>query len=180
MMIIANGLKLTRSISDMERATGNIKAAVAALLIRLVITMVPREHDRECDSRTAAAYRRAELGNPSRQAAPRDRRLQAECRPQYRDRFPLNAAPSILARETAGEQHAEGGQQSRVQHADDPGGGQSNHDYGNGRGDDRPVQALHLVAFPCLGDEERAGPTDRPAPRYSRRRSARGDAGRGR
>jgi hypothetical protein len=41
MMIIANGLKLTRSISDMERATGNIKAAVAALLIRLVITMVP-------------------------------------------------------------------------------------------------------------------------------------------
>lgn len=89
MMIIANGLKLTRSISDMERATGNIKAAVAALLIRLVITMVPREHDRECDSRVAATYRRAEPGNPCRQAAPRDRRLQAECRPQVPRSFSI-------------------------------------------------------------------------------------------
>src|SRR5262252_4040005 len=41
MMMIANGLKLTRSICASERATGNINAAVAVLLIKLVMMMVP-------------------------------------------------------------------------------------------------------------------------------------------
>src|SRR5215469_15224992 len=41
MMMIANGLKLTRSICASERATGNINAAVAVLLIKFVIMIVP-------------------------------------------------------------------------------------------------------------------------------------------
>ena len=41
MSTMANGLKLTPSISDMDKATGNMKAAVATLLMMLVMTMVP-------------------------------------------------------------------------------------------------------------------------------------------
>src|SRR5271166_4376068 len=40
-MIMANGLKLTPSICDIDNATGNMNAAAAALLMRLVITIVP-------------------------------------------------------------------------------------------------------------------------------------------
>lgn len=41
MMMIANGLKLPRTICASDRATGNIKAAVAVLLIRFVMMIVP-------------------------------------------------------------------------------------------------------------------------------------------
>ena len=42
-IIMASGLKLTPSICDIDSATGNIKAAVAVLLIMLVIRIVSRK-----------------------------------------------------------------------------------------------------------------------------------------
>ena len=41
MMIIAKGLKFTPSDLDSDSATGNMNAAVAGLLIRLVMIIVP-------------------------------------------------------------------------------------------------------------------------------------------
>jgi hypothetical protein len=42
-MIMASGLKLTPSTCDIDSATGNMKAAVAASLIILVIRIVSRK-----------------------------------------------------------------------------------------------------------------------------------------